>query len=70
MTTEAKYSPGEVRRMIRWLMTINLRGTSLSIRSVDKLIDALDDNVILMLEQNGLFNQAEIEKRIDNYHEQ
>ena len=70
MTTEARYSPDEVRRIIRRVMTINLRGTSLSIKSVNKLIDALDDDVLQMLEKNGLLNQTEIEKRIENYRNQ
>ncbi len=70
MITEAGYSPGEVRRMIHRELMKSRQGTELSISQVNKLNDALTDEVLSMFEKSGLLNQVEIEKRIHNYRRQ
>ena len=70
MITEAGYSPDEVRRMIHRELMKSRQGTELTISQVNKLNDALSDDVLSMFEKSGLFNQTEIKKRIDNYRNQ
>ena len=70
MTTGVKYSPDEVRLMIRWEMLKSRNGSSLTITQVNKLLEALNDGVISMLEKSGIFDQAQLQKHVDKYHDQ
>ncbi len=70
MTTETSYSHEDVRRMIEWDLRKSRYGTALSMREVNKLVEALSDEVLTMLEKINFLNLTEIEKRIENHRAQ
>ena len=70
MTAGVKYSHYEVRLMIRWEMLKSRNGSSLTITQVNKLVEALNDEVISMLEKSGIIDQAQLQTHVDNYYEQ